>query len=174
MQIKLENKNLILILGWTEWKRMKDNGRNLHFPLMSLVCLYSKNATHKHFEMRLGSMVNYSNGINWILSEIINISKWNPILNPTSRKLSFFPREFVSYQIPYFLQNKISFCFSKIKTIEDAKPRKKTLSLANQRGKYKYNCLAEFMFYLKVRDTEFKVKLINMLVFTCLLFIIFL
>ena len=62
----------------------------------------------------------------------------------------------------------------KIKTIEDAKPRKKTLYLANHRGKYKYNCLAEFMFYLKVRDTEFKVKLINMLVFTCLLFIIFL
>ena len=93
---------------------------------------------------------------------------------PHIKETKLFSPKFVSYQIPYFLQNTISFYFYKIKTIEDAKPRKKTLSLANQRGKCRYNCLAEFMFYLKVRDTEFKVKLINMLVFTCLLFIIFL
>lgn len=46
--------------------------------------------------------------------------------------------------------------------------RKQFISLANQRGKY--NCLEEFMFFLKVQDPDFRVKSVNVIVFACLFF----
>lgn len=58
-QIQLEDEREISYSSWDEQnERAKDKERNGHFPLRSLVCLYSKNVTCNHLEIRLGSMLN--------------------------------------------------------------------------------------------------------------------